>query len=208
MTVDIHIDVLGDKAIGMDGLILGQPLSDIYLNDQTLIEDGQKFDRMWIKDCMGANINNNTNNIKFVEYYPTSGSNIYYKNIKLLRRTLNHDIHELLKYSYLFVEDCDSFYFPMINICIWTNKDIDKPGYSLGIYNYGTYDEYSNPIDMTHINNTSNRQIGEIIDNTNYYTTVINTYIDTHNSDNESNSDNCSNSDNDSDNDSDNAAEF
>jgi hypothetical protein len=51
----------------------------------------------------------------------------------------------------------------MINLLIWSNKDYDEPGYSIGIYKYGIYDEFYNKHESDIINNRSDYNIGDRI---------------------------------------------
>lgn len=159
-----------NKIIGMNDIILNQPLKDSYLLDKSLMQNN-KF-HSWIKDCIGVSLIKNTDIIDFIEYYPTINTSIYFNNnLCLLKKELIHDIKKLLSHSYCVIY-ASTYYFPQINMYILTNKCLSKPGYSLGIYKYGCYDncyKSSKYADfLLAINNKNDYKKGEIFIFDNY----------------------------------------
>lgn len=147
------IQLNNNNAIGIDGHLIGNGISPNFVYS--------KKKKNWLTDELVVDIDNNKN-IVFLEYYPLGLSALKYNGYALLSKSLRSDIKELCKYSYCYVND-STYYFPMINILIWTNKGEHTQGYSVGIYKYGYYDECVSATEKEIINNKLQYKIGEII---------------------------------------------
>lgn len=142
------------RVIGLCDFFIGQKLSEEY----NFPEDHKK----WLNDTLVVDFDKDRK-IRFLEFYPYGGHpHPYIGNYKLLSKSLQRDIKELLKYSYC-VKDGDSYYFPTIGLVIWTNKGLRDPGYSLGVYDYSYYDVYHDQPMRNLINNKDNIKIGAYI---------------------------------------------
>jgi hypothetical protein len=148
--MEIQLD--GNKAIGIDNFMIGD-----YLPIDFNFKKGTKN---WICEDVGVDIDD-TRKISFLEYYYGCDKKLKYKKYVLLKNSLKKDISELIKYSFCYI-DCDTYYFPMINLVIWTNKDVKFHGYSIGIYQYGYYDKCCED-DKDIINGKCDYKIGEMI---------------------------------------------
>ena len=71
--------------------------------------------------------------INYINFSPMLFIGIKYKDICFWNRTLIDEIKKLLKYSYCLVDDYEYFYFPIIKLVLWTNKNVKKVGYSYAI---------------------------------------------------------------------------
>jgi len=136
------IQYVENKGVGINDMFIDTVVSDaIY---KVIMKRNKDGDKGWINDHIAIDINNSTHKIIFIEYYPLEFSRIKFGDYYLLEESLNTDIMHLLKYSYCIHNGCDSYYFPRLNILIWTNKGPSQPGYSIGIYAYGSRDDDGN----------------------------------------------------------------
>ncbi len=120
----------------------------------TLIDDICKLEKnkskLWINKWVHIDYDENKK-INFIEYMPLNRSSLKFNNYCLLEKQLRTDIKFLKDFSPCVIKS-DTYYFPTINLCIWTNKNIYQPGYSVSIYKKEYIKEFTKDI-MDKINN-------------------------------------------------------